>query len=275
MRPRPPRRKISLGNRRRRRVFSRVAILSVAAALVVGVCSWLAYRPQFQVTEVVVTGTKLLDASKPESVALRALKGTWAFLIPRSNVALVSRDSIEEDIKTRFPIVASVDVETRGLRSLVVTINERSPDFLWCRGASSDSECYAVDNQGLVFTRVDAAEYPAHTRFYGFFVDTLSPIGQRYLLPDDFEELHTFLGALKVVDLEAKSVTRSDEGKFRIALRRGSEIIVDTDTDLSRALANISSLLSDQELRELFGKTPLPFEYIDLRLDSKVFYKRL
>jgi len=239
------------------------------------VIMWLATRAQFEVSTIEVAGASSSDALSVESLARTELSRFYFGIIPKSLSFVVPKDTIRASLLESFKNFESVSIERSGLRTLVISVSERMPEALWCRQPESAiSECFYMDDNGLVFGRIAPDDTEDHLTFYGFLDHVIDPIGAQYLSPERLREIRLFLGTLQGVDLRAVSFERTDEKEYRVILERDTTLILNETSDLNHALSNVSSLLNDPELKEQFEKNPLPFEYIDLRLERKVFFKR-
>jgi hypothetical protein len=266
---------LTLTERRRRIFFARLRILLIFGAVVMTVIMWLATRSQFEISEVTVNGTTASEALSVQSVARSEISHFYLGIIPKSLSFVVPKDAIRATLLDGFKNFESVSIKRSGLKTLVISVTERLPDALWCRRQEDRKhECYYMDDNGLVFDHVKTGDEEGRYVFYGFLDHVVDPIGAQYLSPERLREIRLFLGTLQGVDLRAVSFERTDDKEYKVVLERGTTLILNETGDLNHALSNVSSLLNDAELKEQFEKNPLPFEYIDLRLEKKVFFKR-
>ncbi len=278
MKPTRHRRKFGSLRARHRHVFLRrltVSFIFIFLAFTLSV--WLVNRPQFGIKTVEITGVSSYQPLELESAAARSLSGFYAGLVPRSLSFIYPKKEIVQTLLKEFRAVKEVSIERYGFEALLIRVVERDSDALWCRTEKVRDECYVMDSKGLVFRGVrdqsEKEELGAIT-YYGFLDSLESPVGAVYLSPERLSEIKTFLGTLKGIGFAATSFERTEDKEYHVILERGSRLILKEDVDFSHALSNLSSLLGDPELKALFEQTPLPFEYIDLRLPSKVFYRR-
>ncbi len=265
----------SLSERRRRVFFARLRIILLFFAIVVTVLIWLVTRPQFEISHIAVDGLTPGEVTLVQSTAHKELEGFYLGVIPKALAFAVRDDLIKKDLLESFKSFETVKVKRSGLQTLVITVAKREPDALWCRRIENKkNNCYYMDKDGLIFGQAEAGDLTGKYIFYGALTPAIDPIGSVYLTPTRLHEIQLFLGTLQGVNLKAVSFERTDEGQYRVELERHTTLILDETSDLNHALSNISSLLSDPELKADFEKDPLPFEYVDLRLEKKVFFKR-
>ena len=277
MRRRRPLKKFgSLSGRRRRIFFIRLTFLALIGSLTLLFAVWFSHRPQFQIKYISIRGMVSVLPDGLEELIDAHLAGSVIGLFPRSNVLFVSREKIRDVIMSSSKRIKAAHVETEGLHSLIITLDERLPRSLWCRPPREavPEQCFYMDAEGFVFDSAPNFNQSGYTRFYGFLGEAGEPYGKTYLSPERFREITSFLGALKAVDLAASSFTATSDGEYHISLERGTKLMLNSEADFDLVLGNISSLISDPELKELFQRNPLPFEYIDLRLGNKVFYRK-
>lgn len=266
----------TLGARRRRRTLGRFIIFSVFMVGGLSAFIWLSYRPQFEITRVTVSGTNAVTMGEIESLTRHYLTTAVWGVLPASNTFLFPSRGLTSALLKKFKTLSAISADRAGLTTLAIRVKERLPEFLWCRedAAVGPETCYDMDGGGFIFASAPTIQNPAHLKFYGFFDAGSDPLGAVYLGPERFQEVSDFLAALRGIDFLPTALKRSAEGEYRVSLKRGTDLLLDERGDLSRALSNLSSLLDDVELAALFARDPLPFEYIDLRLPNKVFYRR-
>ncbi len=277
---RPSRRVTTLSARRRRLAIIRGLLLLLFLSFLTGFAIWLSRESRFEISRIIVSGTRSLSAAAIESLVREEISGTYMGLFPKSNALLLPRQSIETSLKGYFSELQSVDINLLTSTSLEVAISERLPEYLWCRAQSildAPEECFSMDRTGFVFAPAPPQKNQRDQslfRFYGFLDHMKDPIGGVYLSKRRLGEILSFLAALKGNNLAAISFLRNDEGEYRVELVRGPELILREDTDFKEVLQNIDLLKSDEKFKAVFREDLIPLLYIDLRLPNKVFFKR-
>ncbi|MEK7537629.1 MAG: hypothetical protein AAB619_01495 [Patescibacteria group bacterium] len=121
---------------------------------------WLIYGPWFAITNLTVTGTRLLDPQSVQRLVNRYLDDDRWLVLPNRTLWTMSATHLtrylEKQIQRRLS-VERVVVHKQAPSSLRIIINERTPVAIWTNGTTSGS----VDKQGKIIelrTAVDATQ---------------------------------------------------------------------------------------------------------------------
>lgn len=256
--------------RRRRRVVRITIALTVLLLLLSAIVISLSWLPQMRVSAAVVEGASTLSTSTIETAVLKTLSGTYGYLIPKNNILLYSKDSVIGDLIGAFPPIQSASVRLENFHTLRVSVVERTPVALWCGLVPAESvPCVLLDSSGAAYA--PAAEYSGdvYVHYYGDLSTSTMP--QHYLGPDQFEELHALIVAIRQSDTETPRIVAVDEhADVYVTFSSGfvlmfsgahEEGIVRNRFDL----AIKSGPFADKKLSD--------FEYLDLRFGDKLYYK--
>lgn len=273
--PEPPRRPMPLRARRRRiRVLATLGALVLCGALVYGV-SWVSYLPQFNVSEISVSGAEDIK----EEVIIRSVEtvlddGSY-HILSRRNIFLYPREALEDTIVKSFPPVKSVRITRPSLfaTNIVVTIEEREPFARWCR--ADEAGCYFMDNTGFIYapaggntgTTTPQANPAERYVFRGDIASSTDPIGQSFVqahLPG-LLSLLKFLGQAGFTALGAEV----DGQDVFVRLQESFLLKASFGADAGTLVKNLELVLSSEVLQ---GKRE-ELEYVDLRFGNRVYYK--
>lgn len=268
--------------RRRRKIFAIKTVLVFLLLIVfVFFFSRLSGIPSIQITDVEVLGN--LSVSKDEMTSLIKTETVenYYMLFSKNNLFLFPRKTIEEKILNDFKKIEKVQVKFRGFNTVILSIVERKPDFLWCADGDIDenhkddnsSGCYFLDKEGMVFSGAPNFSGNAFMRYYGL-LDNVEPIGKVYMPAATFKEITSFVNSLKNLGLVATLFRAESENDYEIYLENGSRIIFDNRQPFDKTLDNLRSILTEIGLGKNLGtKNPIKLNYVDLRFGDKVFYK--
>ncbi len=262
-----------LAKRRRRSFLWKIVGSVVVIILLIGLGSWVSYRPYLQINNIVINGSSVISDSRIKDVTEEVLEGGKYFLLfPRTNSLIFPEEEIESSILTTFKQIESVDIVRTDLQTLSMEIEEQKPYALWCTDKSSEltEDCYFINTEGFVFSKAPNFTGNVFMRFYG---DLIGPdyVGKYYLkINDEFNKMNTLIDSLKkleVIPIELHTVGVSN---MELYLEGESKIIFTRKQGSSEVLDNLTVVLDSETFRE---KNTEDIEYIDLRFGNKVYFK--
>lgn len=257
--------------RRRRRRARLSLVLVVFLSLVAGGIVGAAYLPAIQVQTVAVAGTQTLSSSTVERFVRERLAGTYAYVLPESNIFLYPKARIRSELLSAYPVLASVDVHAVDFHTIAVNLVERQPRALWC---PPDGGCLFMDENGVAYEEAPAFSEPVYPIYRGGFADLSSEneLPKQFLSPADFQSLSALVSAIvqKIPDEQLASVSVSDDNDVLMAFADGFVLkfaLQDHGGDIFErfVLALTSDVLKSHKLSE--------FQYLDLRFGDKLYYK--
>lgn len=257
--------------------------------LLVGLSSYFSHRKEVRIRSVELNGGVLVTADDVESTSLKYMEGSHFWLYPKNNVFWYPHDGLEKYLKETFRRIDTVNVERKGLQTLVINMKERKPFALWCdrknvsvvassTEAVSDTkkqeECYFIDQNSTVFAKAPIFSGDAYFKYYGLLGSTTesSPIGIEFMASTtEFGEISDFVFKAKELKIKPLYIEAKENGEFSMFVAGGGEIYFDTRESLSIVGQNLEALLRTPVFASSTGN--LPIEYIDLRYGNKLFYK--
>ena len=259
--------------RRKRRLFS-IGIGVVLLAAFIGGTGYLSEREEVTVREIVIRGNSVVSEEELRGAVSAALEGTYLFLFPKRNVLWYPRGGVEAAALSAFPRLKTADVVTDDLQKIVLTVEERVPQGLWCgdeyKSPSGGDRCYFLDDEGFIYA--DAPEFSGNVffRYFGTLPMGDPVIGQQFLEPQEFERLAFFRNALREVRIETEALSLVDDIDIELYLESGGKVVFDRDQSLSEVLDTIQAVFSSEAFKR---QDLLSLDYVDLRFGNKVFYK--
>jgi cell division septal protein FtsQ len=261
-----------LHQRKRRARIIKATILLVFVLSIFGLTVWFSHSALFRIENVQVEGNVAIDAQDIEHLAQKHLAGTFAAVYARSNKVFYPKDEIEQDIRTTFPNIETLHVETEG-KTLAVTISERKPAYIWCKGKpeiKSTDACYFIDAAGYIFSKGPQVSGNAYFTFFGLITDE-NPIGKTFLNEAEIKTIDSLKTTLIKNDVPVDALIATDSNLRELTLAHGGKILYKADQD--QALIASSLELLKKKTTLLNSNAPKKIEYIDLRFGNKVYYK--
>ncbi len=271
--------------RERKRLVVSVTLWTLGGALLLVLLGVAAHQPFARIARVDVMTDGALTPAVLSAKVLQMIGGTFAGLVPRDSVVLVSPVAIARSLERAFPRIKSVSVGREGLTALAVRVTERVPKALWCgdvvppiaytatdpaERAVADSSwgtCYLMDEAGYIYARAPGMSGDVLPRYYGP-LEKGEPIGQAFIAATEFVNWQQFYGELATDKLGAHAVLLVDDREAEIYLVNGLRLLVARHEDKETLRAQLDALLASDVI-----DLSRPVEYVDMRFGDKAYVK--
>lgn len=250
----------NLTARKRRHIVvtKKVWLFLLCVGLAVGGFYIFFYSPFFKVGDIVVIGLSP-DREKVFADKIQQAMSTGRFgLKPYANIFLLNAEGVGRAFVADTPMVKDVKVKKSYLHGLQFNFVEREPIGIWC----FNENCQYFDEDAVILGKA------------------LESTGFVYLTVRDDRDEHSIdqrlLGPvlsvarrLPGINVHANSVIISKDSlaEFRVKTSAGYDLIFSLDSDLDRQLEILRIFLDERN-----SPTFAP-QYIDLRIDGRVYYK--
>lgn len=224
-----------------------------------------------RINKINISGTQELSSQELQQKIQETLTGKYLNFIPRNNFLFVSQSRLETLLMGQYKKIRSVTVEKKFPDSVSVSIDERKALLVWC----SSNKCYLLDENGTAYSEADFSS-PELVQNHLFQITDNSGaevvIGEK-IIEQDYEQY-----VLAIKD-EALKVNHEVLDQFWTPSRmsqeinakttQGFDLYFSTHLPLEAALQNLGLILK----KEIPGDQKSNLVYVDLRNESKVFYK--
>jgi len=251
-------------SRKRKRMFwIVVAWISLVVLIICGL-SFITSLSTFRITTISVSGNDRVSSDDVRTLVSHDMSSEFLWFFPHSSYFFVPTGKITADILNNFPAVDSVSVHRSGFTALSVDIKEKMPEAWWC----TDADCAVLDQFGTAFNMEGRSA--TDTSMVVFESSTTPSVGQSPL-SGGFPQVLIFINALAARGLNP-TIAEVKTGEIDIGVASSTDIIIDPTKDLTEALKNLDTILSNPQ--SPIQKSNIDqVQYIDLRFDGKVFYK--
>ncbi|KND47736.1 MAG: hypothetical protein AB201_02245 [Parcubacteria bacterium C7867-006] len=273
--------------RKRKKRIIKYSIISFLIIFIIGLSSYISHRPEVRISKVVLKGGVLVTESDISDKSFSYMKDSYFWLFPKNSSFWYPKKQLSVYLKENFKRIDTISIGLDGLRTMVVTVEERKPFAIWCdklpgqveisttTPVEKDSEyqkCFFIDQNSTIFSEAPYFSGDAYFKFYGL-VSTSTPIGNYYISSSTkFQEIVHFISDIKAMSIRPLYLIAEDEGDFSLVVSGGGKIFFDTKKPLTEISKNLESLLKTPAL-STSTNSDLPIEYIDLRYGNKLFYK--
>lgn len=273
--------KDELGRRHRRFLVLKIVVMVLGTIVVViGLIYLLFFSRMFDVREVSFNGldttsSDVLKSKIDENLNQKILK----YLPRRNNIFFVNTGKFEKEFASAYPVFKSVNIRRKLLHGLVLNFLERKPAGIWCFasiGSAQVSRCQYFDEEKVLWGQ------PAKSS--GFIFLTVEDNRQIENGQIDNEFFRPIMEVAKSMAGEIKNVIIPENSfnEFRVYTARSTRpqggepvestdyyIIFTTDSDAQNQLDILKIFMNEKGNDSDFHP-----QYIDLRVDGRVYYKQ-
>lgn len=256
-----------LEQRRRRRTFIFSIVLSVL--MVLSVLVFFVFRAKsLFITEIKVSGNKIVDASKIEEVVFPILNENSLKVFPKKNRLIYPKELIESKIKKEIGRVESLTLNVEK-HTLLIDITERGSYALWCQ--KEEDDCYFIDSAGFIFSKSPDFSEGIYLIYEGIVTDT-EPLGKQFLDESMLQTTDEISRLLSSANLYVEKIKVNTLRDTEFITESGLSLKLDLTKSATTTKQILTTLFASKEFKEnTKGLTAL--DYIDARFGSKVFFK--
>lgn len=260
-------------SRRKRRIYALVTLPLILFITLVALAHW----GRFQLDEIRIEGAQTVVEDEIKSTVLAALVGRHIGLFPRQNIFLLPRRTIQARLAQAYPVLSQIDLRRIG-RGLVITVDERVAEYLWC-GSGEEAPCLFLDRAGFAFDQ--APQFSGHPFFEIVSRSSLPTLGTSPLAPDEFahfvslvRDLSQVLGDSVIASVPTR-VYLEEAGE--LSFQMGETRVMTTRlADPEQTMLNLRTAIGAEPFLIEYQKNIAAgqiLEYLDLRVGGKMFYK--
>ncbi len=250
--------------RRNRRVFvfKVVAVLVGIIAVVAGLFYLLFLARIFDVREVSFNGLDTVSSEEFRGkIEDKLNQKMFKYLSRRNNIFLISTGNFETEFALAYPVFKSVNVQRKLLHGLVFDFLERKPAGVWCFNQLAGGSCFYFDNDRVLWGQ------PAKSSGFIFLTVEDQRVKTERQIDEDF--FKPIMEVTKNMSGEIKNVVIPENSfnEFRV-YTANYYIIFTIDSVIQNQLDVLKIFLNEKDKDTNFHP-----QYIDLRIDGRVYYK--
>lgn len=254
-----------------KKVFLKLLFRALLFAFAAATAYILFFSPLLEVNRILIKGNSELSAREIESIVQENIQGRYLKIAPKNNLILASSARIRSNLLNSFKKLSGVEVKKIFPDAIEISVQERKSLLIWCAAGP----CYIVDENGYAYTGADfEAEEIKQNNLVTAIDTSAKPVstGEKVLDPSYIQFISNIKDELEKktgikIAGEYKTGSRMAE-EVNVRTEAGWEIYFSSSLPLDASLRTLSTFLE----KETAVKTDT-FEYIDLRAESKVYYK--
>jgi len=246
-----------------------------------GFFGWLLFfSPALEVSQIEVVGKEGAELSADTQKSLENKGGEFLqnqaedFL--GRNFLFFSAVKLEDQLAEQFKILKDIRVEKQFPKSLKIVAEEREQFITWCQGRYNEEDCFLVDEEGVVFYRLEEAPELAREVQARVLEEVMGEgedvePGAKLLDPSTLElilEVAATKGRYEWKTNFLKTPSRVAE-QLEVETEAGWKAYFSTKQEAGQQLAVLEKVLTEEVGLENLGR----LEYVDLRVSGRAVYR--
>jgi len=242
--------------------------LAVTAVLVIVAAAVYALRfsPYSRIKEIKVEGAQKVSSEEIINLSRQALDGRKHWIIPKDSLVFFNEQEFKDILLKQVPLIKSVDVARNISGLLSIKVQERQKAIIYC----DRRQCYNIDDDGLVFEGAPAV-------YGGMAIALKDNSGREVKIGDQAvgPELISFIKDaqyslnervnLNLIYFEASSFPAAEVDAMTV---EDWKILFDSNQSAEDQVAALKLVL-DEKIKDQRDE----LEYVDLRIENRVYYK--
>ena len=233
-----------------------------------------------RIYNVMVDGTRVIDASLVREKVLSDLAGYYLWVIPKNNAFFYPKQKILADLQDDFPRIKDIGITRNGFKELAITVAERNSQSLWCGDTFPEPDgmpCYFMDDTGFIFTEAPYFSGNIYFKWYGGNTTPNNPVKTSILTQKQVESLSRFIASVENLGLKVYALVIKTDGNCELYMLQpntvGTKILFRVSDDLEKISQNLFVAFTADTFKALKDKNFVGIGYVDLRYDNKIYYK--
>ena len=229
------------------------------------------FSPYLEISKVTIDGTQELNKSELQQKIDDFLQGKFFGIIPRNNFIFVSQKRIENILMGDFKKIRSVSVIKKFPDSVAVNIDERKALLVWC----SNEKCFLIDENGFAYNEADFnSPELQQNHLLQINEEGGEPVTlNEKVIENDYEQyvlsIKDDLNRIGYDATDQYSTPSRMAQEIKVTTSQGPKLYLSTQFSLESAMKILTTLFK----KEITGDMKNNLEYIDLRNETKIFYK--
>lgn len=262
----PRRSEIDLARKKKKK---RIFLVILFFLLICGLVYLIFYSAIWRIKKIVITGTEEINViTEIREIVQKEKTGYCFFVIPNDNILFFSIEELVKRIDGEM-VLDELDVQKKFFKTLKIYAKEKVPVLVWNEG----DEYYYIDKKGIVMGAVNFNDIKYDLSFINRGTTTQVVVSKKIIEPVDVDFILKILAEAgnKFKDWQINQVMAKKIKNNEIYFYTDESwyFLLDMAGDSGKQLENLDRLLE----QKIGDRSAL--EYIDLRIEDRIFYKTL
>ena len=263
-----PHYKDSLTRKRRRSFLIKSLIAGVIIfAIIAGAFYLIFFSSVFMIESVTIKGLEDIPTDSVTSeIERHKERKIWGFIPVGKNILFLDQQSLKNDLLNKYDNLRDVSIDRNNLGSLIMNFTERDPTGVWCfeNYITSNDKCKYFDESMSLWGEVRKST--------GFALLTILDEKQFDEQAIDKEYFNAILLTIKslrdIVNIKNVTIPKNTVSDIRFSSNGGYDLIFSLDSNIVRQIEVLKIFLNNKK-----DDTNFKPQYVDLRIDGRVYYK--
>lgn len=234
-----------------------------AASCIAAIAYFALFSSSLHIQQINVSGLKKVDAKAVDDRIHQQLEQVWlSYVKPQKNIFLFDSDRLRSSLLNQFPALKDVTIEKDPMHSISLTFVEREPLGIWC----FKNDCRYFDDEGALWGQP--------VRSSGFLLLTVNDQRERdkTIDPEFLEAVREVHKGFQGIHVGLKNITIPADRlrEFQADTSKGYPVLISLDSDLAKQMEVFRIFIEKKAIDKNFRP-----QYVDLRIDGRIYYKNL
>lgn len=266
-------------NKKRKKLIFLISIIFSTALMVLIILIFALHLSVLRIGSIKISGTGSADIGDIEKVIKDSIEGNYIYVIPKSSFLFYPKSEIKSSLSSKYPEFRSIEMNIKGLSTLIVSLDERKPAVIVCEGFKDDEDtgdCYYADSTGFVYGRIATSTDTNYFKYYINSNSTTTIMGNAFTENSKFLELQKFVKNVINSGIKVDGILISDDNSYEMYIenidKSDATVYFDDRTPFDKTFSNLVVFWKNS-LNKKIGLNVIPnFDYINLRFGNNVFY---
>lgn len=262
--------------------------------LMAGTAYFLFGSSILQIKKIKIVAPDFISKEAIQKIIQNNLDQNFFWLFPKKNIIFFSTNNVVADILNFSPEIESVSVNKKALNLLEVNITSRQNVGVWCKTAKHQIEadediidnattsdklfkqeeitverCFNIDKNGVIFKESPLISSNLILLIYDSTYQSTSEIKSNVASPETIQFILTSKQWLaNDLNIKIDNFEIISETDLKAKTSEGWQIYFSSLNSVESQLNSLKTVLT-----ELIKNDRLSLEYVDLRIDGRVYYK--
>ncbi len=260
----PKRNKLDLNKQRRKK---RIFLISLMFFILIVLFYFLFYANFLKINKISISGTQKTEIITEIRLEVqRSKSGLYFGLIPKDNILFFNTKALEKKINNNI-VLEKLEIKKKLFGSLEIIVKEKLPVLIWREG----KDYYYIDKLGIVMGARKFEELEFDLPFINYGTTTQIIVGRKIITEENIKFIQFVLNKFKKIFREIQItqtvINKKNKNNFYFYTNQGWFFILKLDNDITTSIDNLKRLL-EQKIEDINK-----LEYVDLRIEDKIFYK--
>lgn len=248
---------------RKNRLFFILKLSGIIAAFILvigGGIYFLFFTDKLEIKDITINGLKTLDQELITGEVNKRLDyKKYGFLYTQKNILFFDSDALETDLLLASPVLKTIQAKKSFPHKLEIEVLEREPSGIWCVGG----ECRYFDREMETW-----GQAPKSSGFLFLTVEDQRPGNKFEINADFFRAVNELTANLSQLTIKSIVIPENSFDEFRVYTDKNFYLVFSLDSNIKNQAEILKIFLTEKSKDQNFNP-----QYIDLRIDGRVYYK--